>query len=28
VRRVAETACGVLYWGGVPVLIAIRFLPW
>jgi hypothetical protein len=28
VRRVAETACRVLYWGGVPVVVAIRFLPW
>jgi hypothetical protein len=28
VRRAAEIACRVLYYGGVPVLLAIRFAPW
>lgn len=28
VRRGVETACRTLYYGGVPVLVAIRFLPW
>ena len=28
VRRAAEIACRVLYYGGVPVLLALRFAPW
>jgi hypothetical protein len=28
VRRAVEIACNVLYFGGVPVLVALRFLPW
>jgi hypothetical protein len=28
VRRGLETACRVLYFGGVPVVLGLRFLPW
>jgi hypothetical protein len=28
VRRTVEAACRVLYYGGVPVLLGLRFLPW
>jgi hypothetical protein len=27
-RRAVETSCRVLYYGGVPVLLGLRFLPW
>ena len=28
VRRAVEVSCRVLYYGGVPVLLGLRFAPW